>query len=184
MEDGAILDLYFARCEQAIVETEHKYGRYCLQLSRNILGDPGDAEECVNDAYLGLWNAIPPHRPDPLLPFLCRIVRNLSCKRHRARNAGKRCSSYDLALEEIAEILPSSDSTEEALDARELARYLEVFLASLRQEDRVLFLRRYWFADSYQEIARRMGLSEKNVSVRLSRLRKRLQTELRERGLL
>lgn len=178
MEDNAILDLFFARSEQAIQEVDAKYGSLCHRLSYNILNDTQDAEECVNDSYLGLWNAIPPQRPNPLLAFLCRIVRNRSLARYHANTAAKRNSIYDVALSEIEPCLAAPDDPQTGLEVSELTRALEQFLDGLSRENRVIFLRRYWFADSYADIAKRVGLTEKNVSVRLTRIRARLRDHL------
>lgn len=184
MEDAQIIDLFFARDQQAIGELDSKYGGVCRQLSCQILNSRLDAEECVNDAYLGVWNAIPPARPNPLLTFLCRIVRNLSIKRYHANTAIKRNSVYDVALSEVEQEVTAPDSVESALEAKALARLIEVFLDSLSTVDRVIFLRRYWFSDSYEQIARRVGLTEKNVSVKLTRLRRRLREYLLREGVL
>lgn len=143
-----------------------------------------DAEECVNDAYLAVWNAIPPATPNPLAPFVCRIVRNLSLKRYSYNSAAKRNSMYDVAMGELEDCLASSADVAEAFEARELARFMEAFLDQLSQENRVIFLRRYWFSDSYADIARQVGLTEKNVSVRLVRMREKLRNFLSERGVL
>lgn len=178
MEDNAILDLFFARSEQAIQEVDTKYGTLCHKLSYNILNDRQDAEECVNESYLGLWNAIPPQRPNPLLAFLCKIVRNRSIARFHANTAAKRNSAYDVTLHEIEPCIASSNDPQSALDAKELAHTLEKFLDSLSRENRVIFLRRYWFSDPYAEIAKQVGLTEKNVSVRLTRIRGQLRDHL------
>ena len=172
MEDSQIIDLFFARSEQAICELDSKYGKTCHTLSYHILHNQLDAEECVNDAYLGTWNAIPPKRPNPLLAFVCKIVRNLSIARYRANTAMKRDSSFTLALEEIEECLSAPLTVEDEIAHSELVAAIEAFLDTLSPENRVIFLRRYWFADSYIEIARHVGLTEKSVSMRLSRLRK------------
>lgn len=183
MEDEKIIGLFFAREQSAITELDRKYGGACHKLAYNILNDRLDAEECVNDAYLGTWNAIPPQHPHPLLTFVCRIVRNLSIKRYRANTALKRGSQYEVALSEVTEALcPAGDTVAETLDARELARLLETFLDGLSAENRVIFLRRYWFADSYADIAARVGLTEKNVSVRLARVRRQLKVFLQAEG--
>ncbi len=182
MDDEAIIELYFARSERAIQETDAKYGPACRALSRQIVGDRRDAEECVNDAYLGAWNAIPPARPHPLLTFLCKIVRHISISRWRANAAQKRSGAGDVPLEELAECLPSAASVEDAVETEELTRLLDRFLEGLSREDRVIFLRRYWFCDSYARIAARTGLTEKNVSVRLARVRRRLKNYLTEQG--
>ena len=184
MNDERIVALFFERSEQAIVELDKKYGRACHAVSYNILNDRQDAEECVNDAYLGAWNAIPPAKPDPLLPFVCRIVRNISLKRYAQRTAVKRNSRYDVALEELEGCLASSTSIEEEIAQRELAQVIEAFLDTLSKENRVIFLRRYWFSDAYSDIAARVGLTEKNVSVRLTRMRKELRKYLVEREVL
>lgn len=184
MEDERIVELLFERSEQALRELELKYGHICHSVAFNILHDAQDAEECVNDAYLGTWNAIPPHRPQQLLPFVCRIVRNLSIARHHANRAAKRDSSYDVALEELEECLASLADVEDEREAAELSALLDSFLEALPREDRVIFMRRYWFSDSYRQIAERVGISEGNVSVRLTRIRKRLRKYLAERGVL
>lgn len=182
MEEERILDLFFARSEEALRELDARYGKICRHLARGILGSEQDAEECVSDAYLGMWNAIPPNRPERLLPFLCRIVRNLSLARYHANTAGKRKCEYAAALQEMEDCLASRETVETQLAAEETARYIEKFLAMQSAENRVLFMRRYWFLDSYAEIARRMGVSEKTVSVRLVRMRRKLRKYLEERG--
>ena len=184
MEDHAIIELFFARAEQAIAELQRKYGGICHKVSYQILHNESDVEECVSDAYLGVWNTVPPGRPNPLCTYLCRIVRNLSLNRYHANTAVKRNSSYDIALEEMEHCLGGGKTVEEELEAKELAQAIEAFLDTLSEENRVIFMRRYWFADSYEEIAVLTKLSEKNVSVRLVRLRRQLKEYLAERGML
>lgn len=182
MEDEKIIELFFARSEQAIAELHQKYGKVCQKVSYNILNNLEDASECVNDAYLGVWKAIPPKNPNPLLAFVCKIVRNLSLKKYHSNTAQKRYSQYDMVFDEVEEMLVAAENVEETIEAKELAVMIQEFLDKLSKENRVIFMRRYWFADSYGEIARRTGLSEKNVSVRLVRMRKSLQAFLAERG--
>ena len=184
MDDTAIIELFFARSEQAISELDRKYGKTCHTISYNILNNTQDAEECVNDAYLGVWNAIPPQRPNPLLTFLCKIVRNLSVTRHHANTAMKRNSTYDMALDELETTLAAPSSLEDELDAAALAGHLNQFLDGLSEENRVIFMRRYWFSDTYEQIAARVGLTDKNVSVRLARTRKQLRDYLTEKEVL
>ena len=184
MQDDQIVSLFFARSEEAIRQLDVKYGRTCRSLSRNILGSWQDAEECVNDAYLGAWNTIPPQKPSPLLTYICKIVRNLSLRRLRDRSAIKRNAHFDIALQGLQGCLPTTGTLEEQVDARELVQIVQQFLDSLSVENRVIFLRRYWFLDSYLEIARRVGLSEKAVSVRLVRIRQKLKIWLEENGVL
>lgn len=181
MDDQAIIALFFDRSEQAIAELDRKYGKTCHSISYNILNNTQDAEECVNDAYLGTWNAIPPQRPNPLLTFLCKIVRNLSVMRYHANTAMKRNSSYDVALDELKDTLSSPTTPESELDAKTLAGLLNRFLDGLSEENRVIFMRRYWFSDTCAQIGERVGLTEKNVSVRLARTRKRLRDYLKEK---
>lgn len=184
MDDEKIIELFFARSEQAIKELDAKYGKTCHSISYNILHNDLDAEECVNDAYLGAWNAIPPQRPNPLLTFLCRIVRNLSVMRYHTNTAMKRNSAYDVALEEIENTLTAPETVEGEHDRKELVKLIESFLDTLTEENRVIFLRRYWFSDTYAEIAERVGMTEKNVSVRLTRTRKQMRDYLIEREVL
>lgn len=184
MEDERIIELFFQRSDQAIRELDDKYGKICRALSQNILGDPSDAEECVSDAYLGAWNAIPPAKPDPLRAYLCKIVRNISLNRYERKKAAKRGSSYEIAMEELEATLSSPDTVEEEIEARELARVIEDFLATLPLENRVIFMLRYAYAEPYSRIAQRVGLTEDNVSVRLTRIRQRMKRYFLEREVL
>ena len=182
MEDEKIIDLFFARSEQGIQELDNQYGTICRSLSYNIVNNRQDAEECVNDAYLGVWNTVPPARPSPLLAYLCRIVRNLSLKAYWKKNAAKRSSVYTIAMEEIEAYIADRKTVEDEIEARELARIMEAFLDTLTLENRVIFMRRYWFSDSCRDIAGLMGLTEKNISVRLTRIREKMKKYLSERG--
>ena len=184
MNDERIIELFFERSEQAIKELDGKYGKVFHSLSFKILNNRLDAEECVNEAYLGAWNAIPPANPKPLLAFVCKIVRNVSLKRYEQNTAAKRNSYYDVAMEELQDCLASTTSIEDEIAGRELTEIIESFLDSLSKENRVIFLRRYWFSDTYAEIAKQVGLTEKNVSVRLTRIRKELREYLLEREVL
>lgn len=184
MDDKLIIELFFARSEQAISELDRKYGKLCHKLSFGILNNARDAEECVNDAYLGTWNAIPPHRPNPLTAFLCKIVRNISIMRYHANTAAKRNSNYEVSLEELENSLASKNNMDAEIDEKELIKTIESFLETLSKENRVIFMRRYWFSDSYTEIAQQTGVSEKNISVRLTRIRQKLKSYLAEREVL
>lgn len=181
IEDEKIIDLFFNRSEKAIQELDIKYGKVCHKLSYNILNNKQDAEECVNDAYLGAWNAIPPTRPNPLLSYIVKIVRNISLKIYWRKEAAKRSSHYTIALEEIEACIADQKTVEDEIEARELARIIEDFLDTLTVENRVIFMRRYWFSDSYKDIAELVGLSEKNISVRLTRIREKMKQYLIER---
>ncbi len=175
MEDSKIIELFYRRSEQAIRELSRKYGAVCRRVAGNILNNDQDVEECINDAYLGAWNTIPPNAPDPLLTYVCRIVRNLAVKRYHHNTSAKRNSCYDIALEELEECLASSRTVEEELSAKELAQLLDHFLDTLGVEDRVMFLRRYWYSDSAADIGRRLGITDNNVYVRFARIRGRLR---------
>ena len=181
LEDGKIIELFFARSERAIHELDIKFGKICHKLSYNILNCWNDAEECVNDAYLGVWNAIPPAKPDPLQAYLCKIVRNISLKLYYRKKAAKRNSIYDVAMEELEDYLSTPNTVEAEMEARELAEIIESFLETLTVENRVIFMRRYAYMDTYSDIAAQVGLSEKNVSVRLTRMRQNLKQYLTER---
>ena len=181
IDDEKIIDLFFERSEQGIRELDIKYGKICHNLSYNIVNNRQDAEECVNDAYLGAWNAIPPVRPNPLLSYIVKIVRNISLKIYWRKEAAKRSGHYTIALEEIEGCIADQKTVEDEIEARELARIIEEFLDTLTLENRVIFMRRYWFADSYKDIAEFMGLSEKNISVRLTRIREKMKQYLIER---
>lgn len=182
IDDEKIIELFFERSEQAIRELDSKYGRVCHALSYNIVNNRQDAEECVNDAYLGAWNAIPPTRPNPLQAYICKIVRNTSLKRYYHKGAAKRNSTYEIAMQEVEAYLPAQNTVEAEIEARELVRIIESFLNTLSEENCVIFVRRYWFFDTYTEIAKRVCLSEKNISVRLTRIRKQMKDYLIERG--
>lgn len=182
LEDSRIIELFYARSEQAIVEVAKKYGAVCLRLAENISGSRRDAEECVNDAYLGAWSTIPPQSPDPLPTYLYRIVRNLATARYHANTARKRNSLYDAALDELEDCLACVEGTEETLAARELSALLDRFLATLERDERVLFVRRYWYAEPVTALAGQFGLRENTVSARLSRTRKKLRDYLRKEG--
>lgn len=181
MEDKKILELLWDRVESALDALAKKFGRRLLYTAMNILGNPQDAEEAVSDTYLALWNTIPPQKPDPLAGYVHRTGRNVALKKYRHLSAQKRATQYDVSLEELSGILPGP-SFEEQMDARELGRAIDAFLDTISKENRVLFLRRYWFGDSVKHLAKAMGLSENTVSVRLSRIRGQLKDYLNKEG--
>ncbi len=184
MTDTEIINLFFERSEQAITELDKKHGSAMARVARNILGNEQDAEECVNDTYLGTWNAIPPHRPSPLRTFVCRIARNLATKKYHANTAEKRNSQYDLALDELEEYLSDSSGVEEAVEAKELTEAINGFLAALDYSDRFLFVRRYWYSDPVKDIAQMAHSTTNSVTVRLFRIREKLRRHLEKEGLL
>ncbi len=184
MTDTEIISLFFARSEQAIDELAKKHGNAVARVARNILGNEQDTEECVNDTYLGTWNTIPPHRPSPLRTFVCRIARNLATKKYHSNTAVIRNSQYDLALDDLEEILADSNSVEEAYEAKELRAAINGFLATLNPSDRFLFMRRYWYSDPVKDIAKMAHSTTNSVTVRLFRIREKLRLYLEKEGLL
>lgn len=184
MNDEQIVGLYWARDEQAIFETDRSYGGLCRSISKRILKNSEDAEECVNDSYLRLWDRLPPEKPDSLGSFLTRIVRNLCLDRLRQIGAAKRGgSAITVCLDELEQVT-GSDDVESDLMAQELAKHIDAFLRTQSQEARNIFLRRYYFFDTRTEIATRYEISAAQVSVVLSRTRKRLLKYLKEESLL
>ena len=175
MLDEQIIELFFNRSGNAIDELDKKYGKVLHKLSYNILNDRLDVEECLNDSYLGVWNTIPPERPNPLLTYVCKIVRNISLKRYHSKTALKRNSTYDIAMSEVENYILAPNSVESEIEAKELATLIENFLDTLSVENRVIFMRRYWFSDTYKEIADRVGMTEKMVSMRLTRIRRKMR---------
>ena len=184
MKDHEIIDLFFERSEQAITELIDKYGAAIKNVASNILKDAQDVEECTNDTCLTVWNRIPPKRPKYLGAYSCRIARNICLNRYHANTAEKRNSFYDAALEELEETIPALSTVESEYDARELTQYLNRFLKGLSQDDRFLFLRRYWYGDSISQIAQAMGITPHTASVRLFRLRQKLQNYLQSEGMI
>ena len=183
MEDGKIIDLYWARSQQAIAESEKKYGSYCHTIARRILEREEDAEECVNDTWLRAWNAMPPQRPGILSAFFGKLTRNLSLDRWRRLKAAKRGGSQvEVALHELEDCLPDRRRPEEGLEAGETAALISAFLRRQPQLDRVLFIRRYFHLEPLDSLARRFGLTEGQVKSRLHRTRRKLKAELEREG--
>lgn len=181
MEDKKIVQLLFARAENAISELSTRFGKQLYRIAYNILENQLDAEECTNDTYFALWNAIPPVSPDPLAPYVYRTGRNTALKRLHRDTAKKRDSRYDVSLEELNGCLPGGNM-DQIIDARELGRAMNRFLETKSRESRYIFIRRYWFGDSVGEIARDLKMQENAVSVRLNRIRNSLKAYLKKEG--
>ncbi len=183
MDDAGIVRLYFARDERAIEAAAARYGSGCARIARNILGSGEDAEECVNDAYLAAWNAIPPRRPARLGAFLGALTRNLAFNRYQRERAAKRGGgAFTLVLDELGECVSGGEDAEAAFDRRELLRALNAFVLALPPGKRYIFVRRYWYADAVGDIARACGRPANSVSKTLERTRKQLRDYLLERG--
>ena len=182
MEDSQILELYFARSETAIQETDRKYGGYCYKIAFGILADRQDSEESVSDTYLAAWNTIPPRRPNFLNAFLAKMTRHISIDRWRKLSAQKRGGGeIILALEELEDCVDRSN-VETELAKKELTRVLNAFLSSLPETERNVFLCRYWYLDSIQTISEVSGFSQSKVTSMLHRLRGKLRKKLSEEG--
>lgn len=185
MEDERIIDLYWARREDAIVETDKKYGNYCKSIALHILKSMEDSEECVNDTWMKAWDSMPPKRPDFLSAFLGKIVRNLSISRYRMNHARKRGSGeVELLLLELEDCIPSVKSVEEEIEGKETAAAIDRFLYGIDEESRNIFVRRYFFVDSIREIAGQFQISESKVKSQLFRTRNRLKDHLEKEGIL
>ena len=175
MEDRKLLSLLFARSEDAIRQLQLRFGKRLLSMAMNLLSNQEDAQECVNDTYWAVWNAVPPAEPDPLAPYVYRTGKNIALNVLRSKGAQKR-GGYVLSLDELSDCVsaPTAD--------RELGDGLNQWLSRLKQADKAVFLRRYWFGDSVKDIARSLHMTENSVSVRLHRLRNDLKAYLTKEG--
>lgn len=182
MNDSKIIELFFERSEQAITELSEKYYELSHKVAFNILGNEADAQECVNDAFLGIWNSIPPQQPEPLSAYVYKVVRNVSLKKYRSNTSLKRNSHYDTALDEIEGCLPSSFSVEAEINLEVLSTEINAFLASIGRDNRIIFVKRYWFGEEISSIANDLSITKHNATVKLSRTRKALKKHLIEKG--
>lgn len=185
MKDDHIIELYFARSENAIKETDKKYGSYCAYIAENILHNSQDSEECVNDTYLRAWGSIPPKRPQSLRTYLGKITRGLAINRYKALCAKKRGgTSTDIVLSELEMCIPSTASVEGAIDEALLVKSIETFLKGQSTQNRNIFLRRYWYCDAISTIAEDFSMSESKVTSILFRQRVKLKEYLEKEGIL
>ena len=182
MEDKQIVELYWARSETAISETEKKYGRYCHYIAYQILHNDEDAKEVVNDTYLKTWNTIPPGRPDPLKPYVGTISRQLALDVYKKQHAQKRGGEVSLVLDELSECIPDNDSGADIGESVALSDALNRFMWNLPQRTRNIFVRRYFYMSSVAEIAKDFSMKESNVTMHLLRTRKKLEQFLRKEG--
>ena len=184
MNDKNIVDLYFNRDEEAITQTDKKYGRYCYSIAYNILTNKEDAEESVSDTYMTAWRAIPPRRPSVLSTFLGKITRHISIDRWRERSAYKRGGGeVTLALEELEDCVAGLQNVEMEYERKELIRAYVKFLDTLPITERRVFLCRYWYVDSVEALAEKFGFSQSKVKTMLHRTRAKLRKQLAEEGL-
>ena len=181
MNDLSIIELYFARDEEAIKQTDIKYGKLCHSVAYNILNNNEDSEECVNDTYIGVWNAIPPARPNNFTAFVCKITRNLSLKRLEAMSRQKRSQAILVSLDELAEVL-SDESIAEGVSDEDIGKLISDFLRNEKSEIRDVFIRKYYFFDSIGDIARRYDFTESKVKNMLYHTRTKLKDFLIKEG--
>ncbi len=179
MKDNEIIDLYLARDEQAIKYTEDSYGKYCRTIIYRVLGNDEETEECLSDTWLKAWQTIPPTYPNHLGAYVSKIARNLALNRYRYQHQKKREGDLvGLCLDELQDCIPSEDSPERALESKLLVELLNHFLEELPREERIMFVRRYFYLDSVAEVADYLGCSEGKVKTTMYRTRKKLQEYL------
>lgn len=185
MEDEQIIGLYFERSERAISETDIKFGRYCTVIAYNILHNNEDSEECKNDTYMKAWNAIPPKKPDNLRAFLGKIARNIALNMYEHMHRKKRdINSTEAILDELAECIPDPNTDADRIsESMELRDSINAFLGTLSADNRRIFVRRYWYASSVEDIARDYGFSLSKVKTSLMRTRKKLKEHLESEGI-
>ena len=181
-EDAEIVEMLWRRSDEGLSWVERKYKHFCYRIAMNLLGQHEDAEECVNDVYLAVWDTIPPNRPDSLMAYIGKVTRNIAVNCLRKREASKRKCGGTVLLDELSECLPDTDSPD-PVDDLTLRDALESFLTALPAEDRIIMLRRYYDGDPVEEISRDMGLRAGTVRVRLLRLRERLREHLESNGI-
>lgn len=180
MNDEELIELFQARTEVAIAELTKQYGTLLKKIAFNILKSNEDAEECINDTYLAIWNQIPPENPKPLLAYVCKVARNQSIMRYHKNTAKKRNSFYDESLDELENLLVSYDTPEKQVELQEFQQELNGFLKKCSLENQKIFMLRYWYGESVGEISKQCGLKENTVSARLARTRKSLKKHLEE----
>ena len=183
MEDSKIIELFEKRNEEAVSKAGEKYGEYCVAVARNILGSGEDADECMNDVYLSLWNSIPPNKPDNLKAYMSKICRNFALNYLRKKNAGKRgFGEAEIVFDEISEFVSGSENPEKCFEQKELIKAIDDFLEELPKEKRIIFVLRYWYFESVEKISERTGRSENSIRNFLFRERKKLKKYLLERA--
>ena len=182
MDDSQIIKLYWNRCENAIKESDTKYGNLLKRISFNILSNFEDSEECVNDTYVKAWNTMPPQEPQSLMAYLGKITRNISINLYYNKHAQKRGGNS--LLSELSECIPARNSVQEDIETSMLTEIINNWLKSMKKEDRELFIRRYWFGDSVKSLSKECGISESAMAGKIYRMRQKLKTVLTEEGVL
>ena len=184
MDDRRIVELFLERSEEAILETDIKYGRYCHKIAFNVLGNDEDSEECVNDAYMRAWGSIPPNEPDSMAPYIGRITRNLALDKLRQKQSDKRGNGeVPVVLDELAECVSGHDELERRQDSAEIAAAIDSFLDELNSVERGVFMRRYWMMEPIADVANRYDISVSKTTTMLFRLRNRLKKHFMKEGI-
>ena len=184
MDDKKIIELFFARDEKALSETEKKYGKLARYVASNILSSREDSEECVNDALLALWNSIPPDSPEPFLPYIAARVKNIAINKSRANNAWKRGGNAQIVSDEILSTLSDGQTLSEYYESRLAGQVINDFIGSLNKSERKVFVLRYWYRASDRSIMEETGFSQSKIKSMLARLRARLAEALKKEGII
>lgn len=184
MDDQSIVELYLQRDENAIKESRNKYEAYCYRIAINILSVAEDVEECINDTWISVWNRIPPVIPKSLKAFLGKLVRDISLSRYRAVHAKKRYNGMELILDELAECIPSGQDIQKSLEQKELSETVNGWLDSLPQEDRVLFVKRYYYGETVKQLSEMQSCTENQMAQKMMKLRNKLKAHLLSGGVL
>lgn len=184
MEDTKIIELFWNRDQKAIEETSGKYGKLCKYIAINILKDEQEAEEIVNETMFGVWNSIPPNRPTYFKAFLCKVTKNIAMTRAKYINAEKRKPEYQIALEEIGDVLSDNESIEEKYELQEVTDIMNEYLKGIDKIKRIIFVKRYWYSESVADISNELGLSESMVKTTLFRVRRDMKKYLEKKGVV
>ncbi len=183
MEDRAIVELYWQRDESAVTATAEKYGPYCRAIAGNLLGNREDAEECVNDTWHQAWQRIPPQRPENLRAWLGKVARGIAINLWNRNHAEKRGGGMDLLLSELEDCIPGGAEPERALEDAELGAAISRWLRGLPREERTLFVRRYWYGEALQDLAKSRGVPAAKLAQKMLRLRRKLRSALEKEGI-
>ena len=185
LDDNLIIDLFWKRSETAIAQAALKYGKYCKSIAYNILYNNEDVEECINDTYMKAWNSIPPKKPNSLGAYLAKITRNLSLNKYKQKNASKRNQNEtELIFNELEDCIPTANTTESECEMNLLTEQINAFLKTLKDENQIIFVRRYWYSDSISSISERLKISESKVKSILFRCREKLKKYLEKEGVV
>ncbi len=181
LEDNKIIELFFQRKNRAITAISEKYGKLCFKVAYNILNNHEDSDECVNDAYLGAWNTIPPKEPNPLKAYILRLTRNQALNRYDYNSAKKRSGNFEMCIEEIGYMVSDGEDPVAILETKQLTAYINEYISSLGEADRLLFVRRFWYAEPYEELSVLTGVKVSTLKVKIMRMRDNLKTFLAEK---